>query len=98
MAYVPNAETAAKIAEAVLIPVYGEKKISGQVPISRKTGKVRLVRTSAISAFARSRCAADASREVVERCLPDGLDISVGHRRYPCDPSSKNDAGGTPAS
>jgi|SRR5215471_15541193 len=29
---VPNAETAVKIAEAVLIPVYGEKKISEERP------------------------------------------------------------------
>jgi hypothetical protein len=30
--FVPNAETAEKIAEAVLIPVYGEKKISEERP------------------------------------------------------------------
>lgn len=30
--FVPNAETAVKIAEAVLIPVYGEKKISEERP------------------------------------------------------------------
>ncbi len=30
--FVPNAETAVKIAEAVLVPVYGEKKISGERP------------------------------------------------------------------
>jgi len=32
------------------------------------------------------------------QALLDGLDISVGHRRCPCDPSQKTDAGGTPAS
>jgi len=47
--------------------------------------------------FGRSRPAADGSREVVERWLLDGFDVSVGHRRCPCDPSAKNDAGGTPA-
>jgi hypothetical protein len=30
--FVPDANTAVKIAEAVLIPVYGEKKISGERP------------------------------------------------------------------
>jgi hypothetical protein len=30
--YVPNAETAVKIAEAVLIPVYGDKKIASERP------------------------------------------------------------------
>ena len=30
--FVPNAETAVKIGEAVLIPVYGEKKISQERP------------------------------------------------------------------
>lgn len=30
--FVPNAETAVKIAEAVLIPVYGEKKILSERP------------------------------------------------------------------
>ena len=30
--YVPNAETAIKIAEAVLIPVYGEKKVLSERP------------------------------------------------------------------
>lgn len=30
--FVPNAETAAKIAEAVLIPVYGEKQILSERP------------------------------------------------------------------
>src|SRR5215831_9741851 len=48
--------------------------------------------------LARSRQAADASREVVERWLLDGLDVSVGHRRCSCDPSSQKDAGRTPAS
>src|SRR5215469_13925430 len=46
----------------------------------------------------RSRPAADASREVVERWLLDGLDVSVGHRRCSRDPSTQNDAGRTPAS
>jgi hypothetical protein len=30
--YVPNAETAIKVAEAVLIPVYGEKEIMSERP------------------------------------------------------------------
>src|SRR6516225_9620887 len=51
-----------------------------------------------ITWLGRSRPAADASREVVERWLLDGLDVSVGHRRCSCDPSTKNDAGRTPAS
>src|SRR5207245_10499508 len=45
----------------------------------------------------RSRCAADASREVVERWLLDGSGINVGHRRCSRDPSSQNNAGRTPA-
>ena len=49
-------------------------------------------------ALERSRPAADASREVAERWLLDGLGVSVGHRRCSRDPSQKNDAGGTPAS
>ena len=47
--------------------------------------------------FGRSRPAAGATREVEERWLLDGLEVSVGHRRCSCDPSSKNDAGRTPA-
>ena len=31
--YVPNATTATKIAEAVLIPVYGEEKINSEKPL-----------------------------------------------------------------
>jgi hypothetical protein len=54
--------------------------------------------TSAVTPLGRSRPAADATREVVERWLLDGLDVSVGHRRCSRDPSQKNDAGGTPAS
>jgi hypothetical protein len=32
--YVPNAETAVKIAEAVLVPVYGEKKVISERPFT----------------------------------------------------------------
>jgi NTF2 fold immunity protein of polymorphic toxin system component len=32
--FVPNAETAVKIAEAVLIPVYGEKKVLSERPFT----------------------------------------------------------------
>ena len=47
--------------------------------------------TLPITAFGRSRPAADASREVVERWLLDGLDVSVGHRRCSIvSPSSAN--------
>ena len=56
------------------------------------------VLTWTASSFGRSRPAADAAREVTERWLLDGLDVSVGHRRCSRDPSQKNDAGGTPAS
>jgi hypothetical protein len=48
------------------------------------------------SAFGRSRPAADAAREVVERWLLYGCDVSVGHRRFPYDPFAKNDVGRTP--
>lgn len=34
--FVPNAETAVKIAEAVLVPVYGEKKILAERPFKAK--------------------------------------------------------------
>jgi hypothetical protein len=34
--FVPDAETAVKIAEAVLIPVYGEKQIASERPFSAK--------------------------------------------------------------
>ncbi len=37
--------------------------------------------TSAIMTLGRSHPAADATREVVERWLLDGLDVNVGHRR-----------------
>jgi len=67
-------------------------------PISL-TGKVRLTdSTLPVSALGRSRPAADAAREAVQRWLLDGLGVSVGHRRCSRDPSQKNDAGGTPAS
>ena len=67
-------------------------------PVVRSLSLLVLEPTLPVIRLARSRCAADASREVVGRWLLDGLDISVGHRRYSRDPSSKNDAGGTPAS
>ena len=54
--------------------------------------------TSPVTALERSRPAADASREAVQRWLLDGLDVSVGHRRCSRDPSSQNDVGRTPAS
>jgi len=57
-----------------------------------------LVPTFPVTALGRSRPAADASREVVERWLLYGCDVSVGHRRFSYDPLAKNDAGGTPAS
>jgi len=34
--YVPNSETAVKICEAVLIPVYGKKKIESEEPFTAK--------------------------------------------------------------
>jgi hypothetical protein len=34
--YVPDSQTAAKIAEAVLIPVYGEKQIGSERPFAAK--------------------------------------------------------------
>ena len=66
--------------------------------ICRKSEMLRLVRTSAITAFGRSRPAADATREVVERWLLHGCDVSVGHRRVSYDPFAKNDVGRTPTS
>ena len=59
---------------------------------------IRRFPTSAVTRFGRSRPAADASREAVQRWLLDGLYVSVGHRRCSCDPSQKTDAGRTPAS
>src|SRR3989440_12697509 len=50
------------------------------------------------TAFGRSRPAADATREVVERWLLYGCDVSVGHRRLPYDPFAKIDVGRTPTS
>ena len=35
-----------------------------------------------VTSLGRSRPAADAAREVTERWLLDGLDVSVGHRRF----------------
>jgi hypothetical protein len=43
--------------------------------------------TITASAFGRSRPAADASREVGERWLRYGCDVSVGHRRFPDGPT-----------
>src|SRR5215469_8409655 len=71
------------------VQVLGSQKI-GNLPAAKSTWT--------IMPFGRSRPAADAAREVVERWLLNGLDVSVGHRRCPCDPSSQNDAGRTPAS
>ena len=34
--YVPNAETAVKIAEAVLIPIYGEKQVVAERPLKQR--------------------------------------------------------------
>jgi hypothetical protein len=36
--FVPNAETAVRVAEAVLIPVYGEKKILSERPFKATLG------------------------------------------------------------
>jgi integrase len=51
-----------------------------------------------VCSLGRSRPAADASREVTQRWVLDGLVVNVGHRRCSRDPSSQNDAGRTPAS
>ena len=65
-----------------------------QVPISPEISKVLEPKSiSAITSLGRSRPAPDAAREVTERWLLDGLDVSVGHRRCSCDPSSQKDAG-----
>src|SRR5215469_12864919 len=69
-----------------------------QVQVRRVSGKVRIRPTSLVTPLERSRHAADASREVVERWLLDGFDVNVGHRRCSRDPSTQNDAGGSPAS
>jgi hypothetical protein len=63
-----------------------------------RTSRFWSIFTCPVSAFERSRPAADATREAVQRWLLEGLDVSVGHRRCSRDPSSKNDAGRTPAS
>jgi hypothetical protein len=63
-------------------------------PLVRLGGESALL----VKVFGRSRPAADASREAVQRWLLDGLGVSVGHRRCSCDPTSQNDAGRTPAS
>jgi len=41
-----------------------------------------------VSSFGRSRPAADAAREVVERWLLDGVNVGVGHRRCSRDHST----------
>ena len=70
-----------------------------QVPIRPGIRKVLEPKSiSAITSLGRSRPAPDAAREVTERWLLDGVDISVGHWRCSRDPSSKNDARGTPVS
>ena len=58
----------------------------------------RLVPQCLVFLLGRSRPAADASREVTQRWLLDGLDVSVGHRRCSRDPPSQKDAGRTPGS
>src|SRR3974377_1413535 len=58
----------------------------------------RLVPQCLVFLLGRSRPAADASREVTQRWLLDGLDVSVGHRRGSRDPPSQKDAGRTPGS
>ena len=74
----------------VLHRPFEQAALSGQVESSvLKCPVIRLER---------SRPAADATREVVERWLLYGCDVSVGHRRFPYDPFAKNDAGRAPAS
>src|SRR5258708_20904000 len=68
------------------------------VETNRKQAMVFEEKPSEVAALGRSRPAADAAREAVQRWLLDGLDVSVGHRRCSRDPSSKNDARRTPAS
>src|SRR3974377_2199510 len=58
----------------------------------------RLVPQLLVCLLGGSRPAADASREVTQRWLLDGLDVSVGHRRCSRDPPSQKDAGRTPGS
>ena len=75
---------------------------SGELPVRRSVGLpprfLRQNQYGRVAGLGRSRPAADASREVVERWLLDGLDVSVGHRRCSCDPFTQKDAGRTPAS
>ncbi len=73
----------------------------GEVCSPPRSGKKKTLAKAGVvrdTAFGRSRPAADASREAVQRWLFDGLDVNVGHRRCSRDPSSQTDAGRTPAS
>jgi hypothetical protein len=70
-----------------------------QVLLISLIGKVLFAdSTFPVTALGRSRPAADATREVVERCCSMVCEVSVGHRRFPYDPFAKNDAGRAPAS
>jgi hypothetical protein len=77
------------------LPSHDAFILAGKNLNSRLVGKLEIHIDD--TALGRSRPAADASREVVEHWLLDGFDVNVGHRRCSCDPSSQNDAGGTPA-
>ena len=95
---------------ATLWPVFGQSQITNLacpnippvgIPLrehDEKTTIAEALHSVDISAFGRSRPAADAAREVVECWLLYGCDVSVGHRRFPYDPFAKNDVGRTPTS
>jgi hypothetical protein len=37
--YVPNETTAIRVAEAILLPIYGEKQINSEAPLTAKLGR-----------------------------------------------------------
>jgi hypothetical protein len=74
--FVPNAETAVKIAEAVLIPVYGEKKINEERPF-KATRQGDIWRVTGTLNCDSPNC--EGGTAVVRISKPTGEILFVGH-------------------
>jgi hypothetical protein len=75
--FVPNAETAVKIAEAVLIPVYGEKKVLSERPFKAKLAEGVWTVTGTVPCPTGAKCACGAA--IVRISQASGQILQMGH-------------------
>ena len=75
--YVPDAETAIKIAEAVLIPIYGEKVINGEKPLKAELKDGIWIITGTLHCPEGHRCLGGVAE--IEISKDDGRVLRVTH-------------------